>query len=199
MKLGAVPDHSLVDENSQDSSTDASGDSGRHEEEETRMLFAVPYVDEKGETRWAYQWVTLPTLSIRGDDEVFVGFQYQDEAGATKWITQKVKLTSDILFDVMDQRFQQSVTAMHLGATMYLRIIHPAKDVTDDKDSLTVSLAAASGAHVTTKLIETFGHSGIFKGACPLVLAGDPDQAGGNPGGSGSGALTGRPSRAHCR
>jgi TolA-binding protein len=120
---------------------------------------------------------SLPTLSIRGGDEIFVGFQYTDEAGATNWLVQSMIPTSDIFFDIMDCRYQKPLPAVHVGESIYLRLIDSARDITDDKDAAEIQLSSASGTNQTLSLMETFAHSGIFKGICQLIYSGDKNKA----------------------
>jgi TolA-binding protein len=114
------------------------------------------------------QRLNEPVLQVRGDDTVWLGFRHTDEAGEERWAVQPVALTSDVLFDVMDRRFQQEVDATFVGDSVSLRVIHPALDTTDEKDSVTVKVAASGGGGIDLPLTETFGHSGIFKGTLNL-------------------------------
>ena len=47
--------------------------------------------------------------------------------------------------------------------------MHAALDVSDDKDRATVKLTASGGGELELALTETFGHSGVFKGAVKLA------------------------------
>jgi TolA-binding protein len=114
------------------------------------------------------QRLNEPVLQVRGDDTVWLGFRHTDEAGEERWAVQPVALTSDVLFDVMDRRFQQEVDATFVGDSVSLRVIHPALDTTDEKDSVTVKVTASGGGGIDLPLTETFGHSGIFKGTLNL-------------------------------
>jgi outer membrane protein assembly factor BamD (BamD/ComL family) len=110
-----------------------------------------------------------PSVQVRGNDTVYVGCRYTDAAGQERWTIQPVTLTSDIIFDVMDRRYQDEITGTHVGDSLNLRLMHPALDVSDDKDSVTVKLTASGGGEMELPLTETFGHSGIFKGAVKLA------------------------------
>jgi TolA-binding protein len=110
-----------------------------------------------------------PLVQVRGNDTVYVGCRYTDAAGQERWTIQPVTLTSDIIFDVMDRRYQDEIAGTHVGDSLNLRLIHPALDVSDEKDSVTVKLTASGGGEMELPLTETFGHSGIFKGAVKLA------------------------------
>jgi TolA-binding protein len=109
-----------------------------------------------------------PVLQVRGNDTIWLGFRHTNAAGEERWTVQPVVLTSDVLFDVMDRRFQQEMEATFVGDSVSLRVIHPAVDTTDEKDTVTVTLAASGGGEIDLPLTETFGHSGIFKGTLTL-------------------------------
>jgi TolA-binding protein len=145
-------------------------------EDPNRALIELvaPYVDRDGQLRWGNYRASLPYLAVRGDDEVFVGVRYTDAAGATNWVTQRAVLKSDVFFDVMDRRYLQPLQAAHVGETLHLRVIEPGRDLSDEKDTLDVVLTTAAGPARTVPLMETFGHSGVFKGSMQLAFAGDP-------------------------
>ena len=80
-----------------------------------------------------------------------------------------MELTSDIVLDVMDRRYQEEMVGTHVGDSLNLRLIHPALDTSDLKDAATVKLSASGGGELELPLTESFGHSGVFKGAVKLA------------------------------
>lgn len=110
-------------------------------------------------------------LAVQGNDKVYLGFEYKDAAGNSQWVTQTVELTSEPFLDVMDRRYQGNVEAIHVGETVYLRLIDKTKDTTDERDTVAVELTTKSGQKVKALLSETFGHSGIFKGRVDMGFA----------------------------
>ncbi|MCX5661804.1 MAG: tetratricopeptide repeat protein [Planctomycetota bacterium] len=117
-------------------------------------------------------------LFVSGSDQVYIGFKYKGPDGKEKWTTRRVNLRSDVLFDVTDRHFQESVSEAHVGEKFYLRIVEPVKDVSDDKDIVKVNVTTTSGVKRTFDLTESFGHSGIFKGLIELVYAGEQKEGG---------------------
>jgi TolA-binding protein len=128
-----------------------------------------------------------PILQIRGNDTVYIGCRTTDAGGQENWTIQPVELTSDIVFDVMDRRYQEEIAGTHVGDSLNLRIIHPALDTSDEKDAVTVKLTASGGGELELPLTETFGHSGVFKGAVKLAYreAAGEKAAGDKPTGDG--------------
>jgi TolA-binding protein len=117
-----------------------------------------------------------PVLQIRGNDTIYVGHRFTTPAGEERWVVQPVTLAADILFDVMDDRYREPIAGTHVGDSLHVRLINPALDVSDDKDRATVRLAASGGGELELVLTETFGHSGVFKGAIKLAYR-DPAAA----------------------
>ena len=121
-----------------------------------------------------------PVLQIRGNDTVYVGCRTTDASGGEHWTIQPIALTSDITFDVMDRRYQAEVAGTYVGDSLNLRLIHQAIDTSDEKDAVTLKLTASGGGELELPLTETFGHSGVFKGAVKLAYR---DAAGDKPAG----------------
>ncbi|MFP4354940.1 MAG: tetratricopeptide repeat protein [Phycisphaerae bacterium] len=111
-------------------------------------------------------------LQIHADDEIFIGFKYVDEDAPdkpVKWITRKVTLTGDAFMDVLDRRFQLPVRGLFVGEKMYLRVIDPMANLTNEKDRITVEVTTRSGTRRKYELLETFSNSGVFKGLARVV------------------------------
>ncbi|MFP4433881.1 MAG: tetratricopeptide repeat protein [Phycisphaerae bacterium] len=120
-----------------------------------------------------------PSLLVNGDDAIFVGMKYTDpKTKTTQWITRKVTLDADIFFDVMDRRYQKEMDGLYVGQNIYYRVIDPKKDLTDGKDRIELEIKTQSGQSESLELIETFSHSGIFKGLNKMIYsreAADPN------------------------
>lgn len=142
--------------------------------EEDGHIIGVTYVDEEGRTMSSQRSVPLPVLYVHPDDEITVAFEVPAEGGKpARWITQRAVLTANAFFDVMDQRYQQTMRNTHVGERLYLRVIDPLRDVSSGKDSVTVDVSLVSGTVTQAlPLVETFGHSGVFRGSLQVVYAG---------------------------
>lgn len=149
--------------------------------ESGRFLFYVPIklgtqpdktlIDEEVPTH-NFSDLDQTPLTVSGSDEVFIGFEY-DEAGQKKWLVQKAVLNSDVVFHIMDRRYQDERSGAYIGETLYFRVIFPESDTSDIKDSIELSLASSSGKTASVKLSETTAHSGVFKGFARLTYSGD--------------------------
>ena len=116
------------------------------------------------------------TLVMKNTDSVFVGFRYLDDKGATNWLTRQVNFFSDAFFSVMDREYVENVNGFYVGAWAYFRVINMAKDATDDRDTVEVTLASG-GKEKAVTLTETLAHSGVFQGMCRFTFAtGEPGE-----------------------
>jgi TolA-binding protein len=103
-------------------------------------------------------------LYINGGDDIYIGFLFTNDAGEQSWITERIALGGDAVLDVMESSYQETVTATHVGNKVYFRIIDKLQDKTADKDSLTITLKGSGGHEIEATLMETFEHTGVFKG-----------------------------------
>ena len=118
-----------------------------------------------------------PKLYVNGNDNVFVIFKYKNKAGEEQTVERKFRFKSDSFIDVLDRRFQEKVEAAHVGETLYLRVRHRARDTLPGKDDLTIKVGRASGQLQEVKLLETYSHTGEFKGFVRLVHTKDTEAA----------------------
>jgi tetratricopeptide (TPR) repeat protein len=112
-------------------------------------------------------------LYVKGDDTVHVAFRFTDPQDQEHWLTASAKLTSDHFFDVMDRKYQEPVEGLYVGQSAYLRVIHPSRNASDQKDTIAVEVTTDSGTGRAIELTETFSHSGVFKGLVDLTYADD--------------------------
>ncbi len=114
-------------------------------------------------------------LNVRGDDDVIVGFRYKDDEGQTHWVTRRFDLSADAFFDVMDRRYQEPVTGLYVGQTLYFRVIDKSRDTSAEKDAIELTLSTRTGKPQNVTLTETYLHSGVFKGLVRLAYADDAE------------------------
>jgi len=118
-----------------------------------------------------------PKLFVNGNDTVFVVFKYKNKAGEEQTIERKIKFKSDSFFNVMDRRYQEEVDAAHVGETLYLRVQHRAQDASGEKEEIKLSVGTAAGDIHEVQLLETYSHTGVFKGFVRLVHIKDAESA----------------------
>jgi outer membrane protein assembly factor BamD (BamD/ComL family) len=149
------------------------GAAGADDDDWTAVSVGVSTVDASGRPQMRSESIRVPILAVRGGDTLFVGYPYTDAAGSNRWITASATLGGDAFLDVMERRYQEPVTNLHIGESAYIRVINPTLDRSDDKDATTVELTTSSGQRQRLTLTETLAHSGVFKGASQLVYSRD--------------------------
>jgi len=137
-------------------------------------VIGTTYVDEDGRTMSMSRPMPWPVLFIHPDDVITVAFEIP---GATnqpsRWLTQRVVLTADAFFDVMDQRYQSPLNAIYVGERAYLRVVDPLRDISSKKDEAVVRVPLSGGTVTQSlSLVETFAHSGLFKGSFQATYSG---------------------------
>lgn len=150
--------------------------------DEGRFAFAVPVMLDLTPTRSfaTKDAQTLPrsmlpdALAVRPGDTVHIGFAYLDESGKPQWLTAKTSLDSHAFIDVMNSRYRRDISSAFVGEKLFVRVISPDQDKTPERDEITVTLKAQSGASVQYMLRETEVHSGVFKGSFGLTYASEP-------------------------
>jgi outer membrane protein assembly factor BamD (BamD/ComL family) len=110
-------------------------------------------------------------LRVRGGDSIFVGFQYLDESGKSHWLTGSFKLKSDYDFNIFDRKYEKKLAGVHVGETLYFRVMDKSKDLSAERDEVSVTLATAGGRFLSLSLKETFEHTGEFRGLLRPVYA----------------------------
>lgn len=143
-ELGDVPDESLVAEDDEDGEVEITQD-----EEESN------------------------TLKINGRDKIHVGFKYTDPDGQTQWITGSFDLRSRAGFQVYDRQYENVLDGIYVGETLYFEVIDKGKDVSPERDEVTLELETESGESVEMNLKETYSHTGEFRGLLTPVFAGE--------------------------
>lgn len=147
---------------------------------EGRFSFTVPVDLDSTPTESLIDSTTLdgglPSLPVRGNDVVYIGFRYKNEQGEERWLTHQVQLTGDYFFDIMDRRFQEVIESAYVGETLYLRVVDPRQDISNEQDKVTVRVVTSSGAQRDITLTETMPHSGVFRSHIRLRYAEADDQ-----------------------
>lgn len=116
----------------------------------------------------------LPALTVQGDDRIYVGFPYKDAQGTEQWITGTAQVRADAFFNVMDGRYRQEVSAIHVGETLFFNLIDKSRSRSGEKSRLMIEVKAGEGGPPrAVELVETTENSGVFRGRLRLAHARD--------------------------
>ena len=115
-------------------------------------------------------------LMVSPEDSIYVAFRYEDRDGRERWLTTTVRLAGDALFDVMDRQYSEDLTGIYVGDRMYMRVVDPMQDVSDEQDRVTIHVTNPRGDVFPVELVETASHSGTFQGLARVVHEDELDQ-----------------------
>jgi len=110
-------------------------------------------------------------LVVRPSDTIHIGYAYLDRDGKPRWHTAKLDVTGHVFLDVMNKDYSETCTSRYIGQKVYVRVIAPVLDTTDERDSVEVELASDTGSRFTFSVRETFEHTGVFKGNFKLSFS----------------------------
>jgi TolA-binding protein len=142
--LGDVPDQTLATEEAL--ARQAMSESNRYEEDEG------------------------PSLAVNGQDTVHIGFKYEDWNGNEYWLTKEVDLIGSAVLAATDDKYEEPLEGIHVGETVYLKLIDNRLDTSNARDRVTVTLESSVG-ETELELRETFEHTGEFRGMLTPVYA----------------------------
>ena len=114
-------------------------------------------------------------LNVTGTDTI--NLRYKDEITpsneeAIRSHTARLAVTGELT--VTDREYEESVEQLHVGEKIFLRVFDADQDVSDERDSVEVTLTTKIGERETIRLIETTVHSGDFTGAFSLAANESP-------------------------
>jgi TolA-binding protein len=114
-------------------------------------------------------------LNVTGTDTI--NLRYKDESTPTdeetiRSHTARLVVTGEL--SVTDREYEESVEQLHVGEKIFLRVFDADQDVSDERDSVEITLTTKLGEKETIKLIETTVHSGDFTGAFTLAANENP-------------------------
>lgn len=120
----------------------------------------------------------VPTLIVSGSDTVHLLVKDKDTGAVAKT---KVRLLSDARLEVLDRTYTIESDSIHLGDRFYLRVTDPDHDATDERDTVKLNVASASGDALAMTLTETLPHSGVFTGNLQPQFVGERGPEGKTP------------------
>ncbi len=120
----------------------------------------------------------VPTMIVSGSDVVTL--KVKDEAGQPLSET-RVRLLSDGRIELLDSSYQIQKEAVHLGDKFFIKVTDPDRDVSNERDNISVDVKASSGDALKIQLSETLAHSGVFTGSLKPEFIGEAGPDGKKP------------------
>jgi TolA-binding protein len=121
-------------------------------------------------------------LNVGGKD--LIGAAYNDQRrpdGKPLELSTKARLIENGQLDCTDHAYAKPVEQLYLGERLYLRVVDPDQDKTNERDTVPVEITSSSGERETVRLEETLPHSGVFTGSCLLKATEKPTPGNLNP------------------
>lgn len=122
---------------------------------------------------------TAPTvtraLNVGGKDPIVATYNDQRRPdGMPTTLSAKARLIENGQLACTDHAYAHPVEHLYLGERLYLRVIDPDRDTTNERDTVPVEIAASSGERETVNVEETLPHSGVFTGSFLLQATEKP-------------------------
>jgi TolA-binding protein len=108
-------------------------------------------------------------LNLTGED--VISMRYKDEIttnGESPVLQYDGRLVSTGNLQITDREYEEDVQLLHVGEKIFLKVNDPDQDVSDERDSILVTVTTELGEAETVSLFETTVHSGEFTGAFDL-------------------------------
>jgi TolA-binding protein len=142
-----------------------------------RGLLGRVKVDDDASEKLGSNLVTR-VLNLTGKD-VITGV-YRDElrpGGKPTELSSKARLLSQGELACTDREYEKDVQQLHVGEKLFLRVVDPDHDVSDNRDAVMVEITTDLGEKESVRLEETLAHSGIFTGSVTLKALEKPTPA----------------------
>lgn len=120
--------------------------------------------------------LTMRVVNLSGADLVTVGYkdvERPDETNGTI-LSSKGKMVADGSLAITDSEYEDSAELLYVGEKLYLRVIDPDRDVSNERDLAEVKIETKLGEMETVTLEETLSHSGVFTGSFRLTAVEKP-------------------------
>ena len=137
-------------------------------------LIGGPKLSEK-EAGAGGETLVTRVLNLTGKD--IVTALYRDEQrpdGKPLDLRARGRLVANGALDCVDREYQLSVVQLHVGEKLFLRVLDPDLDASDERDRCKVQIASDRGEREVFDLEETLAHSGVFTGSLALVASEKP-------------------------
>ena len=142
-------------------------------------LIGGPVIEEETDQQPQRQRRVMPTvtraLNVRGQDPIVASCRDERRPdGQTATLQAKARLIENGQLDCTDEAYVEPVEQLYLGERLYVRLIDPDQDTTDERDLLETLITSSSGERETVPLEETLPHSGVFTGSFLMKIAEKP-------------------------
>lgn len=108
-------------------------------------------------------------LNLTGKDRVLVSYRdEQRSTGSASAVTGAGRLISNGVLASVDRDYEKPVERLHVGEKLFLKVIDPDQDSSDERDTVQVQVTSELGEKESVPLVETLAHSGVFTGSLTM-------------------------------
>ena len=120
--------------------------------------------------------LTVRVVNLSGADLVTAAYEDVDRPDETNGtiLSSKGKMVADGSLAITGPEYEDSAELLYVGEKLYLRVIDPDRDVSNERDLAEVKIETKLGESETVTLEETLSHSGVFTGSFRLTAVEKP-------------------------
>ncbi|MFP6900154.1 MAG: tetratricopeptide repeat protein, partial [Opitutales bacterium] len=119
--------------------------------------------------------LTVRVVNLTGSDLVTASYlDVERPEGNATALNAKGEMIADGELAITDPEYEDPAELLYVGEKLYLRVIDPDHDVSDERDMVEVKLETKLGEKETVTLEETFSHSGVFTASFLLEAEDNP-------------------------
>jgi len=138
-------------------------------------LTGGPVFEEEADKDKKAQTSSTRVLNVGGQDVIQAAYVDQRRPDKkTAELPGRARLIENGTVACTDPAYDLPVEQLYLGERLYVRVIDGDRDVSEQRDTLTVKIVSTSGEDETAELAETLPHSGVFTGSFVLRAAQKP-------------------------
>ncbi|MDP7016020.1 MAG: tetratricopeptide repeat protein [Pirellulaceae bacterium] len=114
-------------------------------------------------------------LNLTGQDVVDATYEdVRRPDGKTESLVSQARLISQGVLQVTDREYEKAIEQLHVGEKLFLLVTDPDRDLSAERDQLTIEVTTENGEKESLELAETTVHSGVFTGSYLLKAVEKP-------------------------
>lgn len=125
-------------------------------------LYSTAFEEKAASATEEYSDEEVKPVDIKAGDELIVRLCGE---GGQVLTESKAVVSTSAWMGLCDATYNASLSDIHLGESFHVMVIDPDRDVSDEQDSVSISVTSAAGDKCDVELKETLGRSGIFTGS----------------------------------
>lgn len=118
---------------------------------------------------------SITIFPVSGAENILASYADEENTAAEVVVhADEARLLGNAFLAATDSAYEEPVESLQVGERVYLRLIDPDKDISGERDPITIEVATTHGESETVTLEETLSHSGVFTGSFKLKAQTEP-------------------------